>query len=490
MQPYLPKEYSIESTDELLHILRTSDKHGILASLDAESLFTNVPIERTIDIILRCVYESPLIPPPKISKEILQTILQICTQEAPFRHIDGSLYRQTDGIAMGSPLGPIFANFYMSDLEARVLKGIDLQNKPLLYLRYVDDIIIIVQEEQHLYDLKENFEKESVLRFTTELGWSSLHFLDVNIEFQDNSISTSVYTKRTNEGDCLNFKSECPEKYKRSVIFTLLNRAYKISSNWIQFNSECVRLKQIFVNNNYPVHIIEEETKIFLNKKLKSATKTVEDVTHTLYYKNQMTPNYQTDERIIKGIFTDKVKCIKENERLSLRIYYNNMKVKNMLMKNNMTKNNDKLRMSNVVYKINCPVKDCKLSNPYYIGCTQCTVAKRITGHLQHGSIRSHIINNHNLSIERNHLIDNVCILKTLKDKERLLTYEALSIKALRPSINTQDDDLNRYTRLYSTYPDTEQILERHIPRMTSNVSDEQTMSRRQHGYSTRLSER
>lgn len=40
-----------------------------MASLDVESLFTNVPIQQTIEIILKYVYENINLAPPNIPKE-------------------------------------------------------------------------------------------------------------------------------------------------------------------------------------------------------------------------------------------------------------------------------------------------------------------------------------------------------------------------------------------------------------------------------------
>jgi hypothetical protein len=58
----------VGSTHEFLSIVRTSPSRGILASLDVESLFTNVPVNDTIDIILSNVYEHSTLPPPAIPK--------------------------------------------------------------------------------------------------------------------------------------------------------------------------------------------------------------------------------------------------------------------------------------------------------------------------------------------------------------------------------------------------------------------------------------
>ena len=46
--PSIPAKYCINSTDEFVQILRVTQPTGILASLDVESLFTNVPVNNTV----------------------------------------------------------------------------------------------------------------------------------------------------------------------------------------------------------------------------------------------------------------------------------------------------------------------------------------------------------------------------------------------------------------------------------------------------------
>jgi len=151
----------------------------------------------------------------------MKELLQICTQEAPFIHIDGTVYQQIDGIAMGSPLGCIFANFYMSHLENTIIPN--LTKAPKLYARYVDDIILIVDSVEELITIKTIFIQNSLLNFTHEIGNHRLAFLDVLLETNENSLTTSVYRKTTNTGELLNYNSECPDKYKTGVIMTMLH---------------------------------------------------------------------------------------------------------------------------------------------------------------------------------------------------------------------------------------------------------------------------
>ena len=62
---------------------------------------------------------------------------QRCVKANHFSFGD-KLYDQVDGVAMGSPLGPVVANIFMSDFEKKVLKNYG-GNKPLFYRRFVDD---------------------------------------------------------------------------------------------------------------------------------------------------------------------------------------------------------------------------------------------------------------------------------------------------------------------------------------------------------------
>ena len=99
------------------------------------------------------MYNNDSLPPPNTPRSTLEELLKICTKEAPFKHIDGNIYQQKDGIAMGSPLGCVFANFYMAHVETVALSK--LEQKPTSYGRYIDDIIVVVENQQVLNSLEE-----------------------------------------------------------------------------------------------------------------------------------------------------------------------------------------------------------------------------------------------------------------------------------------------------------------------------------------------
>ena len=114
IKPFLPQGYMLKSSTEFVELLQSQPYDGMLYSLDVESLFTNVPVNRTIDIIIEKVYNHQTINAPSIPMEVLKELLQICTTEVPFRDLVGKMYVQCDGIAMGlGPLGPTFELLYV-----------------------------------------------------------------------------------------------------------------------------------------------------------------------------------------------------------------------------------------------------------------------------------------------------------------------------------------------------------------------------------------
>ena len=142
----------VNSTNEFLAIIKSTLANGIMSSLDVESLFTNIPLIETIEIIIHYCYNHQSIESPKISKHLLKELIILCTPNAPFRHMKGKLFYQEEGIAIGSHLEPTFAIFYMRYIENEVLKNLTI--KPLIYTRYVDNIFVVVENENQLQVLK------------------------------------------------------------------------------------------------------------------------------------------------------------------------------------------------------------------------------------------------------------------------------------------------------------------------------------------------
>ena len=141
LKPLIINEYALKDTydfvNKVSHLNTSTDKY--MVSFDVESLFTNVPTQETIDIIIKLAYPKPEIKDfHGLAKQDLRYLLEVCTQRSHFQ-FNGEFYDQIDGVAMGSPLGPLFANVFMSDFERKhmsMLRKLGIN----IWLRYVDDI--------------------------------------------------------------------------------------------------------------------------------------------------------------------------------------------------------------------------------------------------------------------------------------------------------------------------------------------------------------
>ena len=70
--------------------------------------------------------------------------------------------------------------------------------------------------------------------------------------------SQSLLKKPSNNNSCtLNFKSECPFRYKKAIINNLISHAKLISS----FYKEVEYIKQALIHNGFPNYIVDEQIK-------------------------------------------------------------------------------------------------------------------------------------------------------------------------------------------------------------------------------------
>ena len=80
------------------------------------------------------------------------------TTENLFKTQNNELYQQIDGVCMGGPLCLLYANFYMNVIENKIISN--LEKSPVLYLRYVDDtLLLLVVYFEQFYNLTDNFKQ-------------------------------------------------------------------------------------------------------------------------------------------------------------------------------------------------------------------------------------------------------------------------------------------------------------------------------------------
>ena len=160
-------------------------------------------------------------------------------------------------MAMGSPLGPTFANIFMNVIETEFLANCPSHFKPTYYRRYVDDTCLLFSHKDHPALFLEYINSiHPNLKFTMESeNDGKLPFLDVLISRTSSGFATSVYRKPTFSGLGLNFHSFCPRNFKLNACRTLIYRAYHLCSSWHSFHEEIKFLSLFFKNNCYPISV-------------------------------------------------------------------------------------------------------------------------------------------------------------------------------------------------------------------------------------------
>ena len=95
------------------------------------------------------------------------------------------------------------------------------------------------------------------ISFTMEIATNGkLPFVGIEICKKGCKLVTSVNRKPTNTGLLLHHQSHVDNRYKRSLVKTMLNRAFRLSSTWNLFTTECERPKLIFSELKYPDSLI------------------------------------------------------------------------------------------------------------------------------------------------------------------------------------------------------------------------------------------
>ena len=85
----------------------------------------------TIQICLDKLYSLP--DPPQLPRSVVKYLLQFATKKSHFL-FDGQFYDHINGVAMGSPLGPVLANIFMCHFEEKWLTK--SRFCPSLWFRY------------------------------------------------------------------------------------------------------------------------------------------------------------------------------------------------------------------------------------------------------------------------------------------------------------------------------------------------------------------
>ena len=115
LTPLTQNEYTVTDSFHFAEEIDKQDPNLYMASLEVDSLFTNIQLGENIDTCINSLYEDDE-NTPKISKDVFRDLLNVATEESFFT-FNKKFYKQINDVAMGSPLGPAPANTFISSFE-------------------------------------------------------------------------------------------------------------------------------------------------------------------------------------------------------------------------------------------------------------------------------------------------------------------------------------------------------------------------------------
>ena len=359
----------------------------------------------------------------------MESLLYLCTKNVHFS-FNNEIYQQTDGVAMGSPLGPIIAGIFMVELENTLVPS--LSEHLLFWKRYVDDTLCYVKKGslQHVLSALNNFHDNIKFTYETECN-NMISFLDVLIVRNNNKFDTAVFRKSTHTDLYINWNSFSPETWKKSTLKLLVKRAYIICNKPYFLEMELEHLKETFVKiNNFPLIVVNRIFKQVADENaivLEAQQNTVEP-NETVTVRITLPYAGKKGEDIAKEI-NSHMKQVKP--KLKARVAFKAKRVGSYFnIKDKVKKEHE----HNLVYETRCP--DCDV---IYVGEAGRRLSMRVDDHGGKDK-KSHVLKH---SVETGHkritLNDTRILNKNFSNYYKRKISEALFIKQKNPVLNIQD---------------------------------------------------
>ncbi len=220
-----PESRSVKNSVELAQRLTdvTLEDDEILVSFEVEALYPSVPVGESSLLLKEWIIEQNI---SDREAEICCRLVDIVLEQRWLKY-DDLLLLLTEGLFIGNSLSSILAEVFMGHLEKK-MEGRDWF--PRLWMRYVDDVLAIVNKGMTERVLEElNKQRPGVIRFTVEEEKEGqLPFLDLLLIREENRIALDVFRKPTDAPLCIPNDSHHPMSHKLAAFQSALFRMWTI----------------------------------------------------------------------------------------------------------------------------------------------------------------------------------------------------------------------------------------------------------------------
>lgn len=160
---------------------------------------------------------------------------------------------------MGTRVAPTFANLFMARFEK--LHVYTHTPRPDLWLRFIDDIFMIWS---HGRDSLDQFVRHlntvhDTIKFTMEVSSRQVHFLDMTVQLEGPSISTTLYQKPTDTNNLLHYQSAHPIHCRTGIPYGQFLRLRRLCTHFPDFVTHGLAKAKQFLDRGYPLDLLSRE---------------------------------------------------------------------------------------------------------------------------------------------------------------------------------------------------------------------------------------
>lgn len=154
----------------------------ILATLDIKALYSNIPQEKGVDMVLDWTHPPRPYATETTHRSMLRDLLLTVIKDNIFE-FGGQTYRQVKGVAMGTRMVPPFANLFMAQVEEQALSSWKVCAPPVMWTRYLDDVFLIWGHSQERLQLFLSHLNSILptINLTMTCSTKEVDFLDITI---------------------------------------------------------------------------------------------------------------------------------------------------------------------------------------------------------------------------------------------------------------------------------------------------------------------
>lgn len=441
-----------------------------LGTADVESLYTNIPTEQGIECAKETLTNMKL--PPTTINYITQ-LMEIILTHNDFQY-NRNWYLQLLGTAMGISWAPCYANMFLNGWETKAHNAYT-GKKPILYFRYIDDIIFCFEGTQQELEQYQTYmaNYNPNVRLTFEISQESVNFLDITF-YKGRRFNTSrildhkVHFKPTDTHSLLHRNSCHPQHTFNGIIKSQILRFQRLCNNKHDFEKATkILFTHLTKYRGYTNH-----RKLYRIKK-EYISEYTNTSTYTEHLKTCMLGNITFSMQTIGS-----TKCMNKNKLCGIHDAMINTKTITSTANKSTFKISKQMdcSTSNLVYVIQC--SKCKIQ---YVGETGQTLRQRASNHKYSTKTKNdkHILYNHyrqkghNMTFIAVEKLDNeankLTRLKTERNWiEKLDTYAPKGLNMRRDSILNN----NRTPFIHTYHPKIDKLLPKTLKELWQSFSD------------------